>query len=223
MAISYLQIINEVLRDVNEVPLTASTFPTARGVQDFAKKSVNRAYMDIVNSTTEWPWLLNAATRGRVSVSTVVDQIYYTLPTPHNIDLESVTLTDPDDNRSYHLSYMSQEQWISKDGINEGSRRPEAIFKDPATGFYGLFPKPDKIYTLEWTQWDPATFFVADVDVLPFDDQWYTVILARATHYIWMWRENIEHASIANNSYKNALKAMKLALLTTNLDRIRAV
>ena len=43
MASSYLVLINNVLRDLNEVELTSSTFSSSRGIQTAVKDYVNRA------------------------------------------------------------------------------------------------------------------------------------------------------------------------------------
>ena len=45
MASSYLVLVNNVLRDMNEVELTSSTFATSRGVQTTVKDYINRSYL----------------------------------------------------------------------------------------------------------------------------------------------------------------------------------
>ncbi len=56
MASSYLVLINNVLRDLNEVELTSSNFSASRGIQTAVKDYVNRAIDDIINADTEWPF-----------------------------------------------------------------------------------------------------------------------------------------------------------------------
>ena len=53
MASSYLVLINNVLRDLNEVELTSSNFSSSRGIQTAVKDYVNRAIDDIINEDTE--------------------------------------------------------------------------------------------------------------------------------------------------------------------------
>ena len=57
MSTSYLDLTNELLRELNEVPLTASNFNASIGVQQHVKDSVNRAYFDIINEEPQWPYL----------------------------------------------------------------------------------------------------------------------------------------------------------------------
>lgn len=225
---TYLDIINEVLRDVNEVPLKVDNFSTARGVQDFAKKAVNRAYMDIVISSQEWPWLLDTTgVNGNITVPTVDGQQNYTVASPHNLDLDTVSLVDPDDMSRVRLPFISYDEWNLKyrnqeeDVDNKG--KPCFIFKHPGSSLYGLTPAPDKEYTLEFTRWNPATPFVNDTDTLPFPDQYYTVLLNRALFYVWMWRENLDHANQNNTNYERGLKQMQRHLLTNKLERMRAI
>ena len=50
MASSYLVLVNRVLRDMNEVELTSSSFSSSRGIQTAVKDFVNRGITDILNS-----------------------------------------------------------------------------------------------------------------------------------------------------------------------------
>ena len=51
MATNYLSLTNELIRELNEVPLTASTFTNAKGIQQHIKDSVNKAYLDLKYDT----------------------------------------------------------------------------------------------------------------------------------------------------------------------------
>ena len=54
---TYLTLVNDVLRELNEVELTSASFSASRGVQTAVKGFVNKAVNDIYNSEVEWPWL----------------------------------------------------------------------------------------------------------------------------------------------------------------------
>ena len=56
MASSYLVLINNVLRDLNEVELTSSTFSSSRGIQTAVKDYINRAINDVINAELNWPF-----------------------------------------------------------------------------------------------------------------------------------------------------------------------
>ena len=42
MATTYLDLTNEILRELNEVPLTSSNFSSAVGFQQFVKDAINK-------------------------------------------------------------------------------------------------------------------------------------------------------------------------------------
>ena len=47
MSKTYLEMANDILREVNEVSLT--TLTNAKNIQGFVKEAINRSYLDIVN------------------------------------------------------------------------------------------------------------------------------------------------------------------------------
>ena len=83
MATTYLQLTNELLREMNEVVLTSSNFSSAIGIQAHVKDCVNRAYLDIVLEEPQWPFLSVGESGstdplyGNVTVETVANQRWY--------------------------------------------------------------------------------------------------------------------------------------------------
>ena len=51
---TFLQLINAVLREINEVEIT--TVSSTRGIQTSVKDFINKAQRDIINSEVEWPF-----------------------------------------------------------------------------------------------------------------------------------------------------------------------
>ena len=54
---TYLDLCNTILRELNEVELTSTTFTSALGIQKFVKDTINRAYFDICNAEDKWNFL----------------------------------------------------------------------------------------------------------------------------------------------------------------------
>ena len=50
---TYLELINAVLREINEVEITTVS---TRGIQTSVKDFINKAQRDIINSEVEWPF-----------------------------------------------------------------------------------------------------------------------------------------------------------------------
>ena len=95
MASTYLTLVNNVLRDMNEVELTSSNFTSSRGVQTTVKDYINRAISDILNSEINWPF-----TRAEGSVDAIAGKQLYSFAsiasTLKYIDYDNVFLMPKD-------------------------------------------------------------------------------------------------------------------------------
>ena len=63
MATTYLTLSNRVLRELNEVELTSTTFSSSRGIQTAVKDFINKAIHDIYNEGAELPLLHTTTTQ----------------------------------------------------------------------------------------------------------------------------------------------------------------
>ena len=63
MATTYLTLVNNVLRELNETELTSSTFSSSRGIQTAVKDFVNKSIHDIYNEAGEIPLLHTTKTK----------------------------------------------------------------------------------------------------------------------------------------------------------------
>ena len=85
MATTYLDITNEILRELNEIPLTSANFADALGFQKFVKDSINKAIFDIANEEPQLPFFATAPSGGtdpfygNVTVPSVAGQRWYTI------------------------------------------------------------------------------------------------------------------------------------------------
>jgi len=95
MASTYLTLVNNVLRDMNEVELTSSNFTSSRGVQTTVKDYINRAISDILNSELNWPF-----TRAEGAVDAIAGKQLYSFAsiasTLKYIDYDNVFLQPKD-------------------------------------------------------------------------------------------------------------------------------
>ena len=95
MASTYLTLVNNVLRDMNEVELTSSNFTSSRGVQTTVKDYINRAISDILNSELNWPF-----TRAEGAVDAIAGKQLYSFEsiasTLKYIDYDNVFLQPKD-------------------------------------------------------------------------------------------------------------------------------
>ena len=103
MATTYLDITNEVLRELNEVALTAGNFTDAIGLQKFVKDAVNKAIFDIANEEPQLPFFsagLSGSTDpfyGNVTVATTAGTRWYLLKTGSSSIKDDYASIDWDD------------------------------------------------------------------------------------------------------------------------------
>jgi len=232
MAKTYLDLINIVLRDINEVPLTATSFLAPRGLQAFVKEAVNRSLMDVINYNDEWPWLtsdvLNPGTSAHTHEFTTVAGITeYQLPSGiDEIDYDNITFLpkDSDDSTSpYLLKFIDYNEVLTIASDVDGTDTPRYSYQTPSKGYLGIYPKPTSGHTVRYIAWKEPTFLTDATDTLPFEDRYYTVIVSRARYYAWLFRENAQQASMALNEYDENLRTMYKNIVLPRARTMRAV
>ena len=63
MATTYLVLSNRILRELNEVEMTSTTFSSSRGIQTAVKDFINKSIHDIYNEGSELPLLHSSTTQ----------------------------------------------------------------------------------------------------------------------------------------------------------------
>ena len=125
MASTYLALVNNVLRDVNEVELTSSSFGSSRGIQTSVKDFVNRAISDIINAELNWPFTRAEGTLDLISgkqlyaFSTVSSSLKY-------VDYDTVFLQPKDyiTNGDYEIDgSASITSWTTVSGTPAASSK----------------------------------------------------------------------------------------------------
>ena len=207
MAATYLEITNELLRELNEVALTSATFAGAIGVQQHIKDCVNRAYLDIVNEEPQWPFLATATSGstdpfyGNVYIETVAGTRWYLLKPASSslttdygyIDWDNFYLTtigvsgESAPYVSKNLKFTTTEEW--KDFVRTAENQDDADTQN-----YG---EPNKG-------------------------------IIRARYYIHQFKESAQAAAFALEDYKRGLRLMKSNLMFStpdymSTDRVRFV
>ena len=241
MATTYLELTNELLRELNEVNLTASNFTQAKSVQQHAKDNVNRAYFDIINAEPRWPFLSVAESGdtdpmyGNVYVETVVGTRWYELKPASDsivtdygsIDWDNFYITTVDVNgetspyTAGNLSFKTTEEWrdfhrVSEnvdDANSQGYGKPLRVIRSPDARKFGLSPIPDKVYRVWFFAWNLPTKLIAHSDALLFPDMYAPVVLAKARYYMWQFKDNPQSAAFALDDYKRGLRSMKSNLI----------
>ena len=238
---TYLNLTNELLREMNEVVLTSTNFGSAIGIQQHAKDAINRAYLDIVNEEPQWPFLATAESgatdpmQGNVYVETTANTRWYELKASSSsliadysyVDWDNFLLTTvgvSGESAPYvaqNLRFVTTEEWKDNFRLSENKDdadaanggEPRRIIRSPDARKFGLSPIPDKVYRVWFYAYDLPTERDAHGDTTVFPDLYKPVLLARARYYIHQFKESPQSAAFALEDYKRGLKLMKSNLL----------
>ena len=241
MATTYLDLTNEVLRELNEVPLTAANFTNATGLQKFVKDTVNKSIFDIANEEPQLPFFsagVSGSTDpfyGNVTVATVAGQRFYTLKAGSSSITTDYASIDWDDFYvttinvsgetapyvSKGLRFLTLDDWkrYYRDSENEDDANsqtygePKFVIKSPDNRKFGLSPIPDKVYNVHFYAFVRPTALSAYDDTIVLPEQYSNVITARVRYYIWQFKESPQQAAFALDDYKKGMKYMKSNLM----------
>lgn len=236
MTKTYIEVVNDVLLDTNETPLVEALFYQTRGFHSFVKSAVNRALMDIINESDEWPWMANKPMDLSLSMHTnrmLTKRREAVIEFPEDVegvDWDTIVLEDLQEKKSYPLTTISVDEWhrISSDEAYLNRRksdlgRPTHVFRTADHSGMGFTIIPDKAYAVYYTSWKAPQFLARHDDTLPFPAKYYNVLVSKARYYAWLFRENKDLAGFADKDYNQGLDRMKRALIRPNFTRMRAV
>ena len=241
MATTYLELTNEVLRELNEIPLTSANFTSAVGLQQFVKDSINKSIFDIANEEPQLPFLAVGESGetdpfyGNVTVASVAGTRWYELKASSSSLKDDYASIDWDDFYlttinvsgesapfvSKGLGFLSLADWkrYYRDSENvddadaQSYGEPSRVIKSPDGRKFGLSPIPDKVYNIHFYAFDKPTKLSAHGDTVVFPEQYTNIITARTRYYIWQFKESPQQAAFAMDDYKKALRSMKSNLI----------
>ena len=241
MATTYLDLSNEVLRELNEVVLTSGTFASATGIQGFVKDAINKSLFDVANAEPQLPFFsagVSGSTDpfyGNVTVATVAGQRWYTLKASSSSITSDYAAVDWDDfyittinvsgesapYTSTGLKYLTLADWKryyrdaenADDADAQSYGEPKYVYKSPDHRKFGLSPIPDKVYNVHFYAFEKPTALSAYDDTIPMPEQYSNVLTARTRYYVHQFKENIQQAAMALDDYRKALRHMKSNLI----------
>ena len=238
---TYLNLTNELLRELNEVVLTSSNFSDAVGIQAHAQDCINRAYSDIVMAEPQWAFLATGESGatdpfyGKVYVETVAGTRWYELKASSSsitadygsVDWDNFYLTTigvsgaSSPYTSQNLKFVTTEEW--KDHLREAENiddadsqtygEPKFVIRSPDARKFGVSPIPDKVYRVWFFAWDLPTALDAHGDATVFPDVYSPVLMARARYHFHQFKDAPQQAAFALEDYKKGLKQMRSALM----------
>ena len=219
---TFLELINAVLREVNEVELT--TLASSRGIQTSVKDFINKSQRDIINSEVEWPFTIVST-----SFTTTASTAEYTPPAAvKTIDFDTFTVQESATTAEKSLSYLSFNEYIehynevdtNPNGDSEGL--PRYVYFTPDEKI-GLSPVPDvSTYTVRYYYYATHSDMVAATDTPAIPERFHDVIVNRARYYTHMLRSDTQFSQLALRDYEQGLNRMRVELINRK-DYMRAV
>ena len=240
MATTYLDLTNEVLRELNEIPLTSANFATAIGLQKFVKDVINKSIFDIANAEPQLPFFSQGVSGGtdpfycNVTVASVEGQRWYTLKSDSSSITTDYASIDWDDFYittinvsgesspyvSKGLKFLTLDDWKryyrdseNADDANSTHAEPIHVIKSPDSRKFGLSPIPDKVYNVHFYAFTKPTALDAHGDTMALPEQYSNVVTARTRYYVWQFKESPQQAAFALDDYKKAIRYMKSNLM----------
>ena len=235
---TYLDLCNTILRELNEVELTSTTFTSALGIQKFVKDTINRAYFDICNAEYKWNFLsvgdpLNDY-YGNAVIETVAGTRWYDLQSAQTllnqysfIDYDNIVLTEEGVSGKtapfevFKLQPLSLSNWQRLYGVQEAKDKsdtqsygiPRRVIRGPANDKIGFSPIPDGVYKIYFYAYAQPTELTASTDTVVFPKQYTSVLLARARYYVHQFKDNMSQAQLSEVEFQKGLRTMREQLL----------
>jgi len=220
---TYITLVNELLRRLNEVTLDTSGdgFDSVKNVQALAKDAVNSSIRLILQDGQEWPFLKTTYTQ-TLSVGTR----QYAFPADYSsADWDTFYLKklSSENNSPMPLSVISYEQYIQNvrpsddtgDQVN-GDGPPALVYQTLGTSF-GVSPIPNAAYEIEYVYWKFPTDLTAFNDVAIIPDRFKHVIIDGAMMFMMRFRSNEQSAAMHQNNFEDGIKTMRRVLIDDTL------
>ena len=221
MATTFITLVNDTLRRLNEVELTSTDFATATGFRALVKDAVNASLHEISQKEFEFPF--NHTTG---SLTLVAGTSQYTLATDLKVaDWDSFRINyDSSNNYSARvlklLNYDSyNRRYFERDSEADTGDRDQPIYVyrtlDTKAGFT---PIPDAAYSVSYDYFAYATDLSASTDTMTVPDAFKHVVLDGALYHCFIFRDNSQQAGIAKAKFDEGIERMRTLLINRFVD-----
>jgi len=213
---TFISLTNELLRRMGEVVLDTTEFAGARNIQALAKNAINSSIRELMHGAQEWPFALTTYTQTMTAGTGT-----YSFPSDlSSVDWESfylkqLTAANNDPSRLPVLTYVDHldNYRPNEDMTGVGGRGvPVAVYQTQESKF-GVTPKPDQAYEIEYKYWSFPAALSADTDVAIIPDRFNGVLLDGAMFYMLMFRSNEQGAAVYKDKFDIGIRAMRRLLL----------
>ena len=218
MATTYITLVNDLLRRLNEVTLTTSGegFSTAKNVQAIAKDAINNSIREILQDGHQFPFLKTTTTQTLTAGTGTYD-----LPTDMaSVDWDTFYLQalSSAGNTASSLPTIPFEEYVRiykaiEENSGTGARSSPDLVYQTSEEKFGVTPLPDAAYVIEYVYYKfPADLSAFD-DEMIIPDRFKYIIIDGAMVYMMRFRSNEQSAQIHQAKFDEGIKAMRRLLL----------
>ena len=218
MATTYITLVNDLLRRLNEVTLTTSGdgFSTAKNVQAIAKDAINNSIREILQDGHQFPFLKTTTTQTLTAGTGTYD-----LPTDMaSVDWDTFYLQalSSAGNTARSLPTIPFEEYVRiykaiEENSGTGARSSPDLVYQTSEEKFGVTPLPDAAYVIEYVYYKfPADLSAFD-DEMIIPDRFKYIIIDGAMVYMMRFRSNEQSAQIHQAKFQEGIKAMRRLLL----------
>ena len=218
MAVTFVQLVNELLRRLNDTVLSTdgNGFEGVRGVQALAKDAINNSIRELIQHNHEWPF-----SRTKETDTLVVGTGVYSFATDTSIvDWDSFYLNKFTSgtrevsanklNVITYTDYLRVYRDTEEDGTSTRSN-PSVIYQTHDES-YGVTPIPDQTYSIDYLYYSSPDDLSAFDSTTIVPDKFRYVIVDGAMMYMMRFRGNDGSAQIHEAKFKKGMYDMRRLL-----------
>ena len=221
MAYNFLGLCNDVAIRLNETQLTSSNFATATGFYSAMKEAVNSSIRHINQSHFSWPF--NHNTQDQTLEAGVTR---YAIPGEAKyVDFDTFRVrrdTSLNLGEARRLKQISYDEYVDRfidqedeTDTTKGSV-PEYVFRTQNSE-WGVAPMPDQAYQVDFEYFNFPVDLALYSDVPSIPERFRFVITDGAMYYAYMFRDNLEMASVSQRKFDDGVKQMRTLLVNENI------
>lgn len=207
---TYINLVNELLRRLNEVAINSADFDSVRNVQSVAKDAINSSIRELLQEAQEWPFTLVTYTQELTAgVGSYDFPVDFSKADWETFYLKSLNGSDPAalPALTYEMYLRSYRADDDRSGV-DGYTLPTHVYKTQEDKF-GITPVPDKAYSIEYRYWKyPADLTLAD-DVCVVPNRFKHVVIDGAMMYMMRFRSNEQSAAMHQQKFTVGIKSMR--------------
>ena len=221
MATTFLTLVNDTLRRLNEVELTSTDFATATGFRAQVKDAINSSIQEISQKEFEFPFNFTAG-----SLTLVVGQQEYSLPADFKIaDWDSFRINfDADNNFSARKLKLISYDTFLKRFFERDSEATTSDYDQPIYVYRTLdnkaafTPRPDATYSVSFNYFAFASDLSASTDTMSVPDAFKHVVIDGALYHCFMFRDNTQQAAVVRQRFEDGVDRMRTLLINRFTD-----